>query len=312
MRTNAIIRIIIFSIVICILLVLLIGGIHWGKGGFWTYRSSPETLPPLLDDADSPTQSSDTANPSGTAASSGSTQPAGTTQPSGSAKSNSLDKLSIDWLSGTITIRPGDTDTILYEETGVTDSKYQMVVKEKGGTLHLQYCKDGIRLGWPMTLHKDLTITVPRDWVCRELEIDAASATVEMEDLTVQEFDLNTASGACQIVNCKVSDMDVDTASGDVDFSGTLQSFECDSASAKITLVLDNVPNQIEVDTASGDVDLTLPADAGFTAQVDGMSTRFSSEFSTTTQNSRYICGDGACSIQVDAMSADVTIRKGK
>lgn len=312
MKTNAIIRIIIFSLVICILLALLILGIHWGSGGFRVYHPSSETLPTLSDIDDGADQSSIAVNPSGTQASSGSTQPTGSTQPAGSAKSNSLDKLSIDWLSGTITIRPGDTDTILYEESGVTDSKYQMVVKEKGSTLHLQYCKDGIRLGWPMDLHKDLTITVPREWVCKELEIDAASATVEMEDLTIQEFDLDTASGACRIVNCNVEEMDVDTASGNVDFSGSLGSFDCDSASAKITLVLDNVPSHIEVDTASGDVDLTLPADAGFTAEIEGMSTQFSSDFPTATKNDRHICGDGKCAIKVDAMSADVTIRKGK
>lgn len=300
MKTNAIIRIIIFSIVICILLALLILGMQRGKGRTWTPRR-------LADGA------TDASLPSGTAPSLSSTIPStGSAQFSGSEKAASLDKLSIEWVSGTITIRPGDTDTITYQESGVTDSKYQMVAQAKGSTLKLQYCKDGVRLGWLASLKKDLTITLPQDWICRELEIDAASATVDIQDLTIQELDLDTASGACRIVNCNIGEMEVDTASGDVDFSGTLQSFECDSASARITLVLDNVPKQIEVDTASGDVDLTLPADAGFTAQVDGMSTRFSSEFSTTTQNSRYICGDGKCIIKVDAMSADVTIRKGK
>jgi len=284
MRTNAIIRIIIFSIVICILLLLLVAGIHWGKGGSWIF--------PRLTAWDLSSSS-------------------GTAQSSGTVKADSLDKLSIDWVSGTITIRPGDTDTIEYQETGVTDSKYQMVAEEKGRTLHLQYCKDGILLGWPVSLHKDLTITVPRDWVCRELEIDAASTTVDLQDLTIRELDLNTASGTCRIGNCDVQEMDVDTASGDVDFSGTLHSFDCDSASANITLVLENVPSHIEVDTASGDVDLTLPADAGFTAEIDGMSTRFHSDFPTTTRNERYVCGDGKCEINVDAMSADVTIRKG-
>ncbi len=299
MRTNAIIRIIIFSIVICILLALLILGIHWDNGGFRVYHPSQETQPRLVDIDGGDTQSANLP------------QASGTPESSGSAKSSSLDKLSIDWVSGTITIRPGDTDTILYQETEVTDNEYQMVVQEKGSALKIQYCKDGVKLGWPMSLHKDLTITVPQDWLCRELEIEAASATVEIDGLTIQEFDLDTASGTCRMVNCNVEEMDVDTASGDVDFSGNFNSFECDSASAKITLVLDNVPKKIEVDTASGDVDLTLPADAGFTATVDGLSTRFTSEFSTTTQNSRYICGDGRCSIKVDALSAGVTIRKG-
>ncbi len=295
MKTNAIIRIIIFSIVICLLLLLLAAGIHWRSGGFGFFRFRSDKLVPVsdindMDGIDGP--------------------PSGATQSAGFADASTLDKLSIDWVSGTITIRPGDTDNIQYQESGVTDSKYQMVVKMSGSTLHIEFCKDGLRLNWP-NLTKDLTVTVPRDWICQELEIDAASATVDLQDLTVRELDLDTASGTCRIDRCNVEEMDVDTASGDVDFSGTLNRFDCDSASAKITLVLDNIPRHVTVDTASGDVDLTLPADAGFTAEIDGMSTRFSSEFSTTTQNGRHVCGDGGCEIKVDAMSADVTIRKG-
>lgn len=284
MKTNAIIRIIIFSIVICILLVLLVGGIHWGTvGSPWLRRLNGSS-----------------EDYSG-----------GTAMSSGITKASSLDKLSIDWVSGTITIRPGDTDSIQYQESGTADSKYEMVVKESGGTLHIEFCRDGLLLGWP-DLTKDLTVTVPQNWVCRELEINAASAAVDLQKLTVRELDLNTASGKCRVDNCDVEEMDVDTASGDVDFSGTLQSFDCDSASAKITLVLSNVPDHIEVDTASGDVDLTIPADAGFTAQVNGMRTRFNSDFSTSTRNGQYVCGDGKCEITVDAMSADVFIRKGE
>lgn len=282
MRTNAIIRIVIFSIVICILLLLLAAGIYWGSSGALRRLNGASEI---ISD--------------------------GVTTASGTADASTLDKLSIDWVSGTITIRPGDTDTIQYRESGASDSKYQMVVKESGGTLHIKYSRDGLHLGWP-DLSKDLTITVPQDWVCRELEISAASATVDLQELTIRELDLDTASGTCRIESCNVENMDVDTASGNVDFSGSLNHFDCDSASAKVTLVLDNVPRHIEVDTASGDVDLTLPADAGFSAEIEGMSTRFNSDFSTTTQNGRHICGDGSCEIKVDAMSADVTIRKGQ
>lgn len=299
MRTNAIIRIILFSLVICILLALLTAGIVWGKRGFrWVLY--PESSGAPVPDV-SPVREVD-----GT----GSVSPA----VSGSVDASAIEKLSIEWVSGTITIRPGDTDTITYGETGASDSKYPMVAKQKGSTLTLQYCKDGVSIGlrWPSDLKKDLTVTVPRDWVCRDLEIDAASAAVDIQDLTIMELELDTASGTCRLENCDVGEMDVDTASGDVTFSGTLGSFDCDSASAKITLVLANVPRSIDVDTASGDLDVTLPADAGFTASVEGLSTRFSSDFPTITQKGRYVCGDGACEIQVDAMSGDVTIRKGK
>lgn len=319
MRTNAIIRIILFSLVICILLALLVGGILWGTRGFRRISDTEKSTVPVVDAAtagETNGADSESDSGSGSASDSGATSSSGAASPAASASvaASSVNKLSIEWVSGSITIRPGDTDTITYEETGASDSRYPMVAKQKGGTLTLQYCKDGVSFGlrWPSDLKKDLTVTVPRDWVCRDLEIDAASAAVDIQDLTIGELELDTANGTCRLENCDVGEMDVDTASGDVTFSGTLGSFDCDSASAKITLTLTNVPRSIEVDTASGDLDLTLPKDAGFTASVEGLSTRFSSDFPTTTRNGRYLCGDGACEIQVDAMSGDVTIRTGK
>ena len=41
------------------------------------------------------------------------------------------------------------------------------------------------------------------------------------------------------------------------------------------------------------------------------MSSDFSSDFATTIQNGRHVCGDGSCQIQMDAMSGNVIIRKG-
>ena len=124
------------------------------------------------------------------------------------------------------------------------------------------------------------------------------------------EFD--GASGKCVFYNCTVEKLDLDTASGDVHFSGSLQQLDCDAVSADILLKLDNVPGSIELDTVSGDLDVTLPADAGFTVTLDAMSSEFQSDFDTTMRNDSYIGGNGRCRIDVDAMSGEVTVRKGK
>ena len=302
MKTNAIIRIVIFSLVILVLSSILVGGIALRDRGFdWVYRlhqGSEEVSPISADSAEhhENEENHDYAS-------------------SAQRTSGKIDELSIDWASGSITIRPGDTDEILYEETGDFDSANAMVAKVSGSKLTIQYCKDGsfLKGGFSFggSLHKDLTITVPRDWVCRELEIDVASADLDIRDLTIHEFDFDGASGRCTLTNCAVGEMSLDTASGDATFSGTLDTLDCDSASAKLQLELRNTPRSIDMDTASGSLTMVLPEDCGFTVSLDALSGRFSSDFATTTQNGHHIYGDGSCKINVSSMSGGVTIRKG-
>ena len=64
------------------------------------------------------------------------------------------------------------------------------------------------------------------------------------------------------------------------------------------------------MNSASGDLDLTLPADSGFTLEKSTMSGDFSSDFPTVSQNGKYLCGDGACRIDFNAASGDISIRK--
>ena len=189
-----------------------------------------------------------------------------------------------------------------------------MVWKVKDGKLAIQYSKNtdhDFGLGLLRGEHtKNLTIHVPVNWTCHSLEIDAASASLEVNDLTIREMEFDGASGTCVFENCTVERLDVDTASGDVRFQGSLDQMECDTASANVMLELSNVPQSLEMDSASGDLEVTLPDDAGFTVAMETMSGDFTSDFATTQRNGSHVAGNGRCRIEVDAMSGDVTIRK--
>lgn len=237
----------------------------------------------------------------------------GTYAPGVSASSiptDQVQEISIDWVSGTVTIQPGDVEEIsFYEES--TNEKYPMVWKLHNGELSIQFCQDHIfPHGFSFTLDKDLTILVPKDFTLDELELDAASTNLSASGLTVRSVELDTASGISRFKNCDVTELDIDTASGDVYFEGSLGSLDFDAASASFTGVLTNTPSRMSVDSASGDLDLTLPEDTGFSVSLDGMSCNFSSDFDTTTRNGRHTHGDGRCRIDMDGMSSDIIIRK--
>lgn len=228
---------------------------------------------------------------------------------------NEVRDLKIQWVSGSIIIEPADVDEIQISESAPSDPKYTMVCKHSGDRLTVSFCEDA-RLDFHFGISindivsKNLTILVPKDWQCDELQIEAASATLDVKNLTIRNVNFDGASGTCNFTDCTVDTLDLDTASGDVTFTGSLDVLDCDAASASVYATLNNVPSKIDMDSMSGDLDITLPADAGFTLSMDAMSSDFVSDFETTIRNGNYVSGDGACRIDVDAMSGDVSLRK--
>lgn len=231
----------------------------------------------------------------------------------GSADPAAIREIKIDWISGSVTVEPGDVQEITFLESGNGIDKYKMVWKQSGDELVIQYSKDSSTAGFGLHFgdgSKDLTVTVPRNWLCNSLELDTASADLTVRDMIIREMEIDSASGTAKFENCTVSSLDVDTASGDVTFTGSLNELDFEAASASFTGVLENAPNLVKMDSMSGDLTLTLPEDAGFTVSLDAMSSDFSSDFPTVKKNKSYVCGDGHCKIDVSTMSGDVAILK--
>ena len=279
MKRNAIIRIVLFSLLILVLVSVLLAGL-----GIHTYTAG----------SDHRTE----------------TYALG----SGQVPSNEVRDIEIDWAAGSITIKTADTDVISFYETGDNDAD-PMVYRQAGDKLTIQYQEDdvlfGITLGFSSSASKDLVITVPEDWQGGKLTVNAASAELSVNGVTADDVSLNTASGDCVFTDCALGELELDSASGKVSYTGTLYSLDCDTASGDITAVFDNIPRSIEFDGVSADLELTLPADAGFTVEIDALSGTFNSDFETSHQNGLYICGNGSCRIDIDGMSGNVTIHKG-
>ena len=366
MKSNAIIRIVIWSVVILVLLAVLIAGL--GSNLFTLFHGNTDTVYHSTDvaNSESPAGQSDSLStdrsvsvvsqtsvysmPNGQSKTKGSlavgdgvvidrsedvgggswihiTSPFDGWVPAeclklngvnqtgsvGSADPAAIREIKIEWISGSVTVEPGDVQEITFLESGNGTDKYEMVWKQSGDELVIQYSKDSSTAGFGLHFgdgSKDLTVTVPRGWVCNSLELDTASADLTVRDVIIREMEIDSASGTAKFENCTVSSLDVDTASGDVTFTGSLNELDFEAASASFTGVLENVPDQVKMDSMSGDLTLTLPEDAGFTVSLDAMSSDFSSDFPTVKKNKSYVCGDGHCKIDVSTMSGDVAILK--
>lgn len=275
MRTNAIVRIILFSIAIVVLLTILTVGI---AADHFMFRS-------------------------------GETVQEGMISSTGTISADKIRSISIDWAAGSITIRPADVAEITLTESCETESD-PMIWLQAGSTPKVAYAKDEGFFHVGSTPSKDLLIEVPSDWSCEELEIETAAATLTVDSLTIGKVDFDGASGDFDFQNCNVDTLDVDTASGDIRFCGSLDTMDCDAASADCLISLSNCPSRIEMDMASGDLDLTLPESCGFTATFEALSGDINTDFEMNGIRNGFTHGDGSCRIDISALSGDVYIRK--
>ena len=226
-------------------------------------------------------------------------------------RAGEIDRLKIQWAAGKIVLVPVEGDEISVTEELLGEDK-TMVLKKDGDTLYVQYCEGAVGISFGTgSVKKNLYITVPQSWVCKGLEIDAASATVQGENLTIQELSSSTASGSHTFQNCTVEKLTMETVSGNLNYTGSLEKLNFNGVSAQADVVLTNLPKSIDVETVSGDLNLTLPKECGFTLEKDTVSGHFSSELETTEQNGKYIYGNGHCKIEIEGVSANIRIRKG-
>lgn len=210
-----------------------------------------------------------------------------------SLEASQIKSIEIDWAAGAVEIRTADTDHITIHEVRSEKANTKMTYKVSGSTLQLHYgnAKISIGFGNGSVASKDLIITVPKNWVCEELEIDGAALDIDIQNLNVQKLNLDGA--ACSL-----------------NFIGSLDKIDIDGASADIKLTCSNRISAINVDGASCDLNVILPKDCGFLVEMDGLSCSFYSDLDYSRDSGSYSFGDKHCKISVDGLSCDVSIEE--
>ena len=200
-----------------------------------------------------------------------------------------VSRLTIDWAAGSVTIKTGNTDKIVISEDGKFESKDAMLYDIDEGTLEIYHSAGKVIGSSPK---KDLTITVPADWECRVLEIDAAGVEIMVEDLTAGSVDL-------------------DGAGLELRYTGKFNSLECDGAGCALDIVCRSFPDSVEIDGAGCDVELTLPEGCGFVASMDGLGCSFRSNADSSRRNGDYVYGNEHCKINADGLGVALSVHYG-
>ena len=261
-----------------------------------------------------------------------------------------VENLDLSWVSGSVKILYHDRNTVKLCETSSSALSEDTSVHWflDGTTLRIRFLKSGTYRF--LRLAKDLTLTLPKDFAAKNVEISLASADFETEALRSEKIEissasgdvsltsaatgkleissasgkinliqkencpkikLNTASGSIRADVLQAGDLSVNTASGKVEIRGTsFGDVSVDSASGDVQISVIETLSECNIDTASGEVTLFLPEKMGFTAEIETGSGRFESALALRRKGKTYIAGDGEAKIEIDTASGDIFVKK--
>lgn len=222
--------------------------------------------------------------------------------------------LDIDWVAGDVKIMVTDGEEIVVTEHadhGIPE-EYALQL-EADNTLRIRYSNDVWGIDMP---EKDLTVLLPRT-VAENLtavDLSGVSADFAVDRLTVRDaFSFDTTSGKLktEALTATGAKADVNSVSGDIELDGSFREVKAGSTSGEIDLKLRNGPAAVEVSTVSGEVDVELPAGTGFTLDYSTVSGELEYDFPLTkSKDGKYVCGDGACRIEVGTTSGSLSVER--
>ena len=222
--------------------------------------------------------------------------------------------LDIDWVAGDVKIMVTDGEEIVVTEhadRGIP-AEYALLL-EADNTLRIRYSNDVWGIDMP---EKDLTVLLPRT-VAENLtavDLSGVSANFAVGKLTVRDaFSFDTTSGKLEMqsMNAPQAKATVSSVSGKVELDGSFREVKAGSTSGEIDLMLRNAPAAVEVSTVSGEVDVELPAGTGFTLDYSTVSGELECDFPLTKSvDGKYVCGDGACRMEIGTTSGSLSVER--
>ncbi len=246
----------------------------------------------------------------------------------------SIDTLNIGWVDGSVRVTPYDGDVIAFHEnaSGGIPEKYALRYAINGSVLTIQYCAVNISWnnGW-WRGGKTLEVLVPKTLADNfsEVEIDAASADIGISDMLVGKLRLDTVSGTVDAGNIEANTLTIDTTSGEIEASactadsvtvdsvsggvrldGRFNKVSANTVSGSVNITSSVCPSEVEVDAISGSSTLMIPENNGFTARYDSVSGGFSCDFPVTASDEKAVYGDGSASFSFDSVSGGIRIEK--
>ncbi|MBQ8207601.1 MAG: DUF4097 family beta strand repeat protein [Clostridia bacterium] len=250
----------------------------------------------------------------------------------GSAEIGSnIKSLDIEWISDSVTVEiyTGDTVQISESSESILDEEDQLRYRVKNGKLTIKPCKPMWFIGINNIPKKTLKVLVPVNMAdgFDSIVISTTSADIDISAFTAKEFDLETVSGNITAQRLKGDDISTETVSGNVkinaeavdlsyenvngklEFTGTLDRFDCETVNGSIRMTFENTPSEIDCELVNGDIVIYLPDDAEFGGKYEMVNGDFICEFTGKVSKGSFDCGR-SYGYDFEAVNGDVEIRR--
>ena len=282
---SAVVRIIIWSVVLCLLTGLLAWGLEEDGGG--------EIFPSL--------------NLAGYRYSD-----KGFSVGNGSSEEK-ITEISIDWLAGSVTVLAAEGDEIVItEDYDGEDGGLRLRWKIEGGKLTVKYCKPR-SFGKVKADEKNLTVAIPASMLDSMGEVEIVSVdTVVSYTGNADELSLDAVNGELTVIG-DVGELEVDAVEAQVIFRGGVRKAEVDCVNADATMYLD-MAKELKFDQVDGSVVLYLADEiTGFAVEVEALSGDIEADGYegveyTGKRSARW--GDGSLRIYVNGVAGQLKIEK--
>lgn len=234
------------------------------------------------------TQNAETPTMGNGAAGSSSSQTAYTVDPA------TVNKISVEWAAGSVNIAYYDGSNITFDDGLDSADSNALFTRTEGTELKIYFNQNTGNTH--NSNGKDLQIQIPKDMTFPEIDIECASAQINVNGIIADKIELHSISGEINATG-EFASLDVETTSGTAQVTNTAA-----------------LIRQIDANTVSGNITVTIPQSIdGFYLEYETVSGEVNTDFNTQSSGSsrRGILnyGNSSTKIEAETVSGDFSLR---
>lgn len=234
------------------------------------------------------TQNAETTTMGNGAAGSSSSQTAYTVDPA------TVNKISVEWAAGSVNIAYYDGSNITFDDGLDSADSNALFTRTEGTELKIYFNQNTGNTH--NSNGKDLQIQIPKDMTFPEIDIECASAQINVNGIIADKIELHSISGEISATG-EFASLDVETTSGTAQVTNTAA-----------------LIRQIDANTVSGNITVTIPQSIdGFYLEYETVSGEVNTDFNTQSSGSsrRGILnyGNSSTKIEAETVSGDFSLR---
>ena len=219
--------------------------------------------------------------------------------------------LDIDWVAGDVTVAVSDGDRVEIFEDYDGEEADRLRWKVEGGELIVKFRKPSWFDEGYADDGKNLTVLIPASMAdgLDEIQIETVHSTQDVR-VSARELELSSVSGS-MTVRGDYGTADIETVSGGLDFEGRFKNGNFEGVSAGVNIRLLEQAKTLDMETVSGNLTLVLPeSTTGFCVDTDSVSGHTDIRGFNLESGSNKKWGDGSMKIQMESVSGKLIVEK--